>query len=94
MQVSVKNSSRYVWKSFKDMGPVLDFNVLCDTYLKLSDIDDGLDTDVHDLSGTYLELAKDELDRDFDDQCYRLSLKRRVPEHKRKRSEKNKNNKK
>ena len=84
-QAVVKNSSRYVWKSFKDMGPVLDFNVLCDTYLKLSDIDDGLDTDIHDLSGTYLELAKDELDRDFDDQChaYRLSLKRRV---KRKRS--------
>jgi hypothetical protein len=83
-QAVVKNSSRYLsTKAFYDMGTALDYNVLCDTYLKLCGIDDGLDTDVHDLSGTYLELPKDELDRDSDDQCYRLSLKRRV---KRKRS--------
>ena len=88
-QAVVKNSSRYLsTKAFYDMGTALDFEKVRNTYLKLCDIDDGLDTDVHDLSGTYLELAKDELDRDFDDQChaYRLSLKRRVPEHKRKRS--------
>jgi hypothetical protein len=90
----VKNSffSRYSFtKAYYDMGTVLEYDVMRNTYLKMCDIDDGLDTDVHDLSGTYLELnkPKDELD---DDQCH-ASLKSRVTEHKRKRSVFRKNKK-
>ncbi len=65
----VKNSSRYSFtKAYYDIGTALKYDVVCATYLKMRDIDDGLDTDVHDLSGTYLVLPKNELDRDFDDQ--------------------------